>query len=62
MNIFYRKNKFTFLELMIAVIIFLIVSVVITAVYRTTLNAYKRGTEYSDISQSLSGTFLVMEK
>ncbi|MCF7791058.1 MAG: type II secretion system GspH family protein [Victivallales bacterium] len=56
-----KKKSFTFLELLIAVIIFLIVTVVITAVYRVVINSYKKGTEYSDLSQTLSGTFLVMK-
>ena len=57
----HRNKKFTLLELLIAVIIFLLVSVTVTAVYRTALKSYKRGIIYSDISQSISGTILAVD-
>ena len=58
----YHKKKFTFLELMIAVIIFSIISVIIVTVFRTTIMAYKKGSSYTELFQSLSGTFLVMQR
>ena len=56
-----KKKLFTLLELLIAVMIFMIVSVVVTTVFRATTLAYKKGTEHIDLAQSLSGTFMIME-
>jgi Tfp pilus assembly protein PilE len=56
-----KKKLFTLLELLIAVIIFMLVSVIVATVYNATIKAYKKGTEHIELSQSLSGTFMVME-
>jgi hypothetical protein len=56
-----KKKLFTLLELLIAVIIFMIVSVIVATVYNTTIKTFQKGTEHTELSQSLSGTFMVME-
>ena len=59
----FKKNiiLFTLLELLIAVMIFLIVSVIVATVFRTTIHSYRKGTEHTELTQSLSGTFMLME-
>ena len=56
-----KKQNFTLLELLIAVLILVIVSTVIVGVFRETLKNYKKGMSYSEISDSLAGSFMVME-
>ena len=58
----YAINKrFTLLELLIAVVILVIVSAVVVSIFQETLRSYKKGIAYSDISDSLSGSIMVME-
>ena len=56
----HSKSKFTLLELLIAVLILVIISSVIVGVFRDTLLNYKKGMSYSEISQGLAGSFMVM--
>jgi hypothetical protein len=57
----YKRRNFTLLELLIAVLILVIISSVIVGVFQTTLKSYKKGMSYTEISESLSGCFMVME-
>jgi len=54
-------KNFTLLELLIAVLILVIISSIIVGVFQTTLKNYKKGMSYNEISESLSGSFMVME-
>ena len=56
-----KQQRFTLLELLIAVLILVIISTVIVGVFRETLRNYKKGMSYSEISDSLAGSFIVME-
>ncbi len=55
------NKRFTLLELLIAVVILVIVSAVVVSIFQETLRSYKKGIAYSDISDNLSGCFMVME-
>jgi type II secretory pathway component PulJ len=57
----YKKQHFTLLELLIAVLILVIVSTVVLGVFRQTLMNYKKGMVYSEISESLAGVCMVMQ-
>jgi len=54
------RNNFTLLEMLIAVIILVIVSSVVVGVFRNTLENYKKGMSYSEITEGISGVYMIM--
>jgi type II secretory pathway component PulJ len=61
MKLKYKKQKFTLLELLIAVLILVIISTIIAGVFQETLKSYKKGMSYTEISEGLAGSFMVMK-
>jgi len=55
------RNNFTLLEMLIAVIILVIVSSVVVGVFRNTLENYKKGMSYSEITEGISGVYMIMK-